>query len=146
VRSGWERESGVERVIHRQELCRVAAAPLQRFGSPSGRHLVLMARCRSYGPVLGGIAVQVAELDSGELAVNTDIRGFAGREQRVDDRGSGAIFEANQGNREVFGGRCPGLAGCDSRDFFPRAEQVQEEVELVDAVAHGWTAAFRLPG
>lgn len=81
----------------------MAAASFQRFGSPSSRHLVLMAGCRSDGPVLGAVAVQVTELDGGELAVDADIRGFPGLEQGVDDRCSSAIFEANQGSREVLG-------------------------------------------
>ncbi|MDI2020412.1 hypothetical protein PJL18_00919 [Paenarthrobacter nicotinovorans] len=121
------------------------AAPLQRLAGPGGGDGGLVARRGRNGPVLGAVTVKVAEFDGGVFAIHADVRGFARREQRVDDRRGRAVFEADERGGEVLGRRGPGLPRGDCVHLVPWPQEVQEEIELVDAVAHRGPTALRFP-
>ncbi|EKX65507.1 hypothetical protein STRIP9103_01306, partial [Streptomyces ipomoeae 91-03] len=68
-----------------------------------------------------------------------------GAEDAVDDGGQRAVLEAHQGGRHVLGLHVVDQAPGHRPHLAPRAQQIEQQVHLVDAVTHGGPAALGLP-
>lgn len=110
-------------------------------GGLGGRH----AGGRCDAPVRVAVAVEMGELDSGAFAVDADAADLVGAQDTIDDRRHGTALEPDQRGRDVLGLHVVHQASGHRPHLAPRAEQVQQEVHLVDAVAHGGSAALGRP-
>lgn len=87
----------------------------------------------------------MGELDGGALAVDADAADLVGAQDAVDDRGQGAALEADQRGGHVLRLHVVHEPAGHRAHLAPRAEEVEHEVHLVDAVTHGRAAALGLP-
>lgn len=87
----------------------------------------------------------MGQFDGGALAVDADTADLVGAEDAVDDGGQGSALEADEGRRDVLGLHVVDQSPGHGPDLAPRAEQIEHQVHLVDAVAHRGPAALGLP-
>ena len=139
-----QRLAGVHRVEQGRHLADVTAAWRRVVGGPRGSEL-LVARCRGERPVGVGVAVQVLDLQGRALGVDANRGRLTRRDNRVHDRRQRPAGEPHHGQGHVLGVGVPGLPSGHRGDLCPRAEQRQQEVELVDAVAHHRPTALDVP-
>ncbi len=132
----------------RQQRVELGAVPTGHVlvpGVPRRAHLRLPPRRRGDPPVLVLVPVQVLHLDGRVFEVEPQVARLPGRQQRVHHGGHGTVLEAHEGAGHVLGGRGARLPVGDGGDLGPLAQHGEQEVHLVDAVAHRGTTALDLP-
>ena len=99
----------------------------------------------SVRPVLDAVAVEVSELDRRVLAVDPDPADLVRREHAVDHGGQRARGKSHQRGGNVLGLDVVHEPARHRADLGPVAEQMQQQIHLVDAVSHGGPAALGPP-
>lgn len=127
------------------QLFRVRTGHIRAEVPPGGGLLVGHAGRRGDGPVLVAVTVQMGEFDGRALAVDADAADLVGAQHAVHDRGQRAVLEADQRGGDVLGLHVVDQPPGHGAHLAPRAEQVEQEIHLVDAVAHRRAATLGLP-